>query len=148
MKASGQNPTEAELAQIIKEVDLDGDGTINFDGISLTHMFSYSPLTCNQEFIAMMTGKSRAPPPEASAPSVTAPVAAPATEFDQEEDWRSAWDEFDESLKGSITASQMRQVMQSLGETVSDKEIDELINDVDGEEKISCELNVAVKRRS
>ncbi len=34
MKASGQNPTDAELAQIIKEVDLDGDGTINFDGIS------------------------------------------------------------------------------------------------------------------
>jgi Ca2+-binding EF-hand superfamily protein len=32
MKASGQNPTEEELAQIIKEVDLDGDGTINFDG--------------------------------------------------------------------------------------------------------------------
>jgi Ca2+-binding EF-hand superfamily protein len=33
MKKSGQNPTEEELAQIIKEVDLDGDGTINFDGL-------------------------------------------------------------------------------------------------------------------
>ncbi|CCD55176.1 hypothetical protein BofuT4_uP159970.1 [Botrytis cinerea T4] len=32
MKQSGQNPTEEELAEIIKEVDLDGDGTINFDG--------------------------------------------------------------------------------------------------------------------
>lgn len=32
MKASGQNPTDEELQQIIKEVDLDGDGTINFDG--------------------------------------------------------------------------------------------------------------------
>jgi len=32
MKASGQNPTEEELQQIIKEVDLDGDGTINFTG--------------------------------------------------------------------------------------------------------------------
>lgn len=37
MKSSGQNPTEAELAQIIKEVDLDGDGTINFDGIPPSH---------------------------------------------------------------------------------------------------------------
>jgi calmodulin len=33
MKASGQNPTDKELQQIIKEVDLDGDGTINFDGM-------------------------------------------------------------------------------------------------------------------
>ena len=32
MKESGQNPTDAEVQQIIKEVDLDGDGTINFDG--------------------------------------------------------------------------------------------------------------------
>jgi len=37
MQKSGQKPTEAELAQIIKEVDLDGDGTINFDGIFFSH---------------------------------------------------------------------------------------------------------------
>ncbi|KAH8670411.1 hypothetical protein BGZ60DRAFT_407384 [Tricladium varicosporioides] len=57
MKASGQNPTEEELAQIVKEVDLDGDGTINFD-----------------EFIAMMTGgRTRAPPvPEKEGASVAA----------------------------------------------------------------------------
>jgi Ca2+-binding EF-hand superfamily protein len=34
MKESGQNPTDEEVQQIIKEVDLDGDGTINFDGPS------------------------------------------------------------------------------------------------------------------
>lgn len=28
----GQQPSEAEVQQIIKEVDLDGDGTINFNG--------------------------------------------------------------------------------------------------------------------
>lgn len=33
MRQSGQNPSEEELAQIIREVDLDGDGTINFDGM-------------------------------------------------------------------------------------------------------------------
>jgi calmodulin len=36
MKESGQNPTDEEVQQIIKEVDLDGDGTINFDGQSQT----------------------------------------------------------------------------------------------------------------
>ncbi len=34
MKESGQSPTDEEVQQIIKEVDLDGDGTINFDGQS------------------------------------------------------------------------------------------------------------------
>jgi flagellar basal body rod protein FlgG len=33
MKASGQKVTDAELEQIIKEVDMDGDGTINFQGM-------------------------------------------------------------------------------------------------------------------
>jgi Ca2+-binding EF-hand superfamily protein len=33
MKASGHNATDAEIAQIIKDVDLNGDGTINFNGV-------------------------------------------------------------------------------------------------------------------
>jgi Ca2+-binding EF-hand superfamily protein len=40
MKESGQNPTDAEVQQIIKEVDLDGDGTINFDGSSPFYFLS------------------------------------------------------------------------------------------------------------
>ena len=40
MKESGQNPTDAEVQQIIKEVDLDGDGTINFDGSSSSYFLS------------------------------------------------------------------------------------------------------------
>jgi Ca2+-binding EF-hand superfamily protein len=40
MKSTGQNPTEAEVQQIIDEVDLDGDGTISFDGTILFHLSS------------------------------------------------------------------------------------------------------------
>jgi hypothetical protein len=39
MKSTGQNPTEAEVQQIIDEVDLDGDGTISFDGKTV-YLFS------------------------------------------------------------------------------------------------------------
>jgi len=52
MKKSGQNPSEAELAQIIREVDLDGDGTINFDGISPLHFF---PFHFSQTFDVKLT---------------------------------------------------------------------------------------------
>lgn len=31
-QSPGKPPTEAEVEQIVKEVDLDGDGTINFNG--------------------------------------------------------------------------------------------------------------------
>jgi hypothetical protein len=37
MKASGQNPTDAEVQQIIKEVVLDGDRTTNFEGKPAAH---------------------------------------------------------------------------------------------------------------
>ncbi|KAK8062509.1 calmodulin [Apiospora hydei] len=89
----GQQPTEAEVQQIIKEVDLDGDGTINFNALP--------------------------------------PVADPADEY------AKAWKEFEPSLKGSITQAQFRQLMANLAEPVSDVEVDKLVNNVDGEGKIS-----------
>ncbi|KAK8112848.1 hypothetical protein PG984_013374 [Apiospora sp. TS-2023a] len=98
----GKQPTEAEVQQIIKEVDLDGDGTINFN-----------------EFITMMTGQ---PYP---------PVADPS------EEWAKAWKEFEPSMKGSITQAQFRQLMANLTEPVTDSEVDRLVNNVDGEGKIS-----------
>ncbi|KAF7933870.1 uncharacterized protein EAE98_003579 [Botrytis deweyae] len=125
MKQSGQNPSEEELAQIIKEVDLDGDGTINFD-----------------EFIAMMTGRTRQKPDDPKpiendlkAESAAIPVSSAE---DPEEEWKSAWKEHDHSLKGSITAAQLRQVLGNLGEIISDAEIDNVImKSVDAEDKIS-----------
>jgi Ca2+-binding EF-hand superfamily protein len=88
------------------------------------------------EFIAMMTGRSRHSAPEPT------PAEAPANvaEGDSEADYQAAWKEFDPSLKGSITTAQFRQLMAGLGENVSDVEVDELINSVDGEDKISCKL--------
>ncbi|KAK8029844.1 hypothetical protein PG993_011135 [Apiospora rasikravindrae] len=87
-QSPGQQPTEAEVQQIIKEVDLDGDGTINFN--------------------------------------------------DPADEYAKAWKEFEPSLKGSITQAQFRQLMANLAEPVSDVEVDKLVNNVDGEGKISC----------
>ncbi|KAI1077444.1 calmodulin 1 [Whalleya microplaca] len=99
-QSPGQAPTEAEVQQIIREVDLDGDGTINFN-----------------EFITMMTGQPY--PPEG-----------------EDAQYANAWKKFEPSLSGSITPSQFRQLMAELGEQVSDTEVENLINNVDGEGKL------------
>lgn len=64
----GKKPTEAEVQQIIKEVDLDGDGTINF-----------------AEFITMMTGTPYAPPSEVTVTSAEKADGSEAAAKDGEE---------------------------------------------------------------
>jgi Ca2+-binding EF-hand superfamily protein len=39
MKSLGQNPTEAELHDMISEVDIDNTGSIDFDGKQLRQRF-------------------------------------------------------------------------------------------------------------
>ena len=80
----------------------------------------------------MMTGRPHAPP--------SAPVASSAPELDSEPEYQTAWKQFDPSLNGSITSAQFRQLMAEIGENVTDAEVDEIINSVDGDDKISCEL--------
>jgi Ca2+-binding EF-hand superfamily protein len=46
MRSLGQNPTEAELQDMINEVDADGNGTIDFPEF-LTMMARFVPLTSN-----------------------------------------------------------------------------------------------------
>lgn len=41
MRSLGQNPTEAELQDMIGEVDADGNGTIDFRKLTLTLRFVY-----------------------------------------------------------------------------------------------------------
>ncbi|KAI0103814.1 EF-hand [Nemania sp. FL0031] len=72
------------------------------------------------EFITMMTGQPYPPPSQES-----------------EEEYARAWKEYETSLNGSITASQFRQLMAGLGEPVTDVEVEQLINNIDGEGKLS-----------
>ncbi|ORY68407.1 uncharacterized protein BCR38DRAFT_131796 [Pseudomassariella vexata] len=108
----GQPPSEAEVAQIVKEVDLDGDGTINFN-----------------EFITMMTGQPYPPKVEEE--------KQPEQQVEEDAEYATAWKQYEPSLNGSITASQFRQLMAELGEPVNDVEVEQLINNVDGEGKLS-----------
>lgn len=59
---------------------------------------------------------------------------------DEDAQYANAWKQFEPSLNGSVTHSQFRQLMAELGEPVSDTDVENLINNVDGEGKLSCKL--------
>ncbi|KAL1484241.1 hypothetical protein MTO96_032687 [Rhipicephalus appendiculatus] len=104
MRALGQYPTEAELKEMIAEVDTYGNGTVEF------------PV-----FLAMMTKKT-----------CTAHT---------EDEIREAFKVFDRDGNGFITATELRDVMTTLGEKLMDEEVDEMIRaaDMDGDGQINYE---------
>eukprot|EP00397_Hematodinium_sp_SG-2012_P038652 GEMP01042079.1.p1 GENE.GEMP01042079.1~~GEMP01042079.1.p1 ORF type:complete len:150 (+),score=48.42 GEMP01042079.1:82-531(+) len=102
MRSIGQHPTDAELQDMLNEVDADGSGTISFP-----------------EFLALMARKMK--------------------DVDEAEDLVEAFKVFDLDGDGFISASELRKVMNNLGEKLTEQEIDEMIREVDndGDGKVS-----------
>jgi calmodulin len=102
MRTLGQTPTEAELLQIISQVDTDGDGTIDFE-----------------EFVELMKNKMKG--------------------LDAEEEIREAFKVFDKNGDGYVEVAELRQVVQGLGEPLSEADLQEMIKeaDADGDGRIS-----------
>ena len=65
-----------------------------------------------------------------------------AKEPDVEEEMRQAFNVFDHDKSGSISADELRQVMRSLDETLTDDQIDEMMKEADlnGDGTIDCQL--------
>ncbi|KAG1347705.1 neo-calmodulin [Cocos nucifera] len=104
IKSLGQNPTEDELHEMIKEIDADGNGTIEFG-----------------EFLSLMARKMK--------------------ETDAEEELKEAFKVFDKDQNGYISASELKHVMISLGEKLTDEEVDQMIKeaDLDGDGQVNYE---------
>lgn len=122
MRSLGQNPSESELQDMINEVDADNNGTIDFPG-----KLSQAMIQCRQlnlaEFLTMMARKMK--------------------DTDSEEEIREAFKVFDRDNNGFISAAELRHVMTSIGEKLTDDEVDEMIReaDQDGDGRIDCELH-------
>lgn len=109
MSALGTNPTQAELQEMINEVDTDGSGKIEF-----------------KEFLDLFTQKMKDP--------------------DSEEDLIEAFKIFDKDGNGVISANELRHVMTTLGEKLSQEEADEMIKeaDIDGDGHINYQEFVKI----
>lgn len=94
MKNMGQNPTEAELKQMIQEVDADGNGRIDF-----------------AEFVTLLARKMN--------------------NTDKDAEIREAFNVFDKDGSGKISGDELRSIMKSLGEDLTDEEIQQMMREAD-----------------
>nr|XP_034323712.1 neo-calmodulin-like [Crassostrea gigas] len=94
MRSLGQNPTESELQEMIQEVDVDGNGTIDFD-----------------EFPQMMGKKMK--------------------DTDSKEEMISALKVLNRDNTGLIKVRDLRLLMTTLGEKLTDEEVEEMIREAD-----------------
>ncbi|KAK9467806.1 hypothetical protein V1512DRAFT_235874 [Lipomyces arxii] len=94
MRSLGQNPSEAELADMINEVDVDNNGSIDFP-----------------EFLTMMAHKMK--------------------DTDSAQEIKEAFRVFDRDNNGFISATELRHVMVSIGERLTEEEVDQMIREAD-----------------
>uniref|UniRef100_A0A8C4NMR1 Calmodulin 2 n=1 Tax=Eptatretus burgeri TaxID=7764 RepID=A0A8C4NMR1_EPTBU len=115
MRSLGQNPTEAELQDMINEVDADGNGTIDFP-----------------EFLTMMARKMKDADGEEE--------VREAFRLNVFLHYVRGWC-LDRMGIGFISAAELRHVMTNLGEKLTDEEVDEMIReaDIDGDGQVNYE---------
>ena len=104
MRSLNQDPSEAELIEMIAEVDQNGNGKIDFE-----------------EFVTLMNRRSK--------------------ETDTEEEVINAFRVFDKDANGLISSTELRHIMTTLGDKLTEEEVDEMIReaDIDGDGYINYE---------
>ena len=90
------DPTEEEIKEMIDEVDLDGNGEIDFE-----------------EFVTLMNRRSK--------------------QTDIEDEIYNAFKVFDKEGNGLISVTELRHIMMTLGDQLTEEEIDDMLKEADND---------------
>ena len=136
MVSVGQNPTDQELADMIRIADADGTGDVDFAGTPPPRPCAprhASPSPPRHPTLATCVG-------ECPAEFVTL-MAHKMADEKSEDNLRSAFAVFDTTGDGYISADEMRRIMINVGEPVTLEDVERLIErvDIDGDGQISYE---------
>ncbi|KAG7262349.1 hypothetical protein CRUP_034331 [Coryphaenoides rupestris] len=142
MRSLGQNPTEAELQDMINEVDADGRTTTHTHTHARTH--TCLPEDGSGEELGLAVDLLNLCIPGNGTidfPEFLTMMARKMKDTDSEEEIREAFRVFDKDGNGYISAAELRHVMTNLGEKLTDEEVDEMIReaDIDGDGQVNYE---------
>ncbi|CAL9732385.1 calmodulin [Monosporozyma unispora] len=108
MRSLGLSPSEAEVADLMNEIDVDGNHKIEFS-----------------EFLALMSRQLKS--------------------TDSEQELLEAFKVFDKNGDGLISAAELKHVLTSIGEKLTDGEVDDMLREVsDGSGEIDIQQFAAL----
>lgn len=141
MRQLGQNPTDAELEDMVNEVDTDKSGFIDFDGAFCSSCLPQFFLSGQEIIVVVVLKIIDSHIFRNTAAEFFAMMSHVPSHENFEKETREAFRVFDKDGSGTISTDELKQVMKSLGENLTDEEIDEMVReaDRDGNGVIDCE---------
>lgn len=130
----------AEFKEAFSLFDKDGDGTISCKELG-TVMRSLGQNPSQQELLEMINEVDGDGNGTIDFQEFVEMMAKKMKDTDSEEEIREAFKVFDKDGSGYIDSSELRQVMTTLGEKLTDEEVDEMIQeaDIDGDGQVNYE---------